>query len=277
MPKLKIILLVPILLLIFTPAFGQPLSDKTGLVNRLEIKSTGHTFEVETVANFDVANHNFVKDEKRLTIFINSSLENNLGEIIIPKTLLSGNLTFNLDGLEYVPKYRSNDKISFVTLNFTGSGEHKLDIIGEEALPELQETEQQVTDGTDNPVEPKGGCLVATAAFGSELASEVQKLREIRDEKLLKTESGMAFMNSFNSLYYSFSPSVADYERENPFFKEIVKIAITPMISSLSLLNYVEMDSEERVLGFGILVILLNFGMYVGTPVFGVLIVKRKF
>ena len=73
-------------------------------------------------------------------------------------------------------------------------------------------------------------------------------------------------MNTFNDFYYSFSPVIADYERENHVFKEIVKIAITPMISSLSILNFVNMDSESEVLGYGISLILLNIGMYVGIP-----------
>ena len=73
-------------------------------------------------------------------------------------------------------------------------------------------------------------------------------------------------MKSFNDFYYSFSPVIADYERENHVFKEMVKIVITPMISSLSILNYVDMDSEESVLGYGFSLILLNIGMYVGIP-----------
>ncbi|MDH3856045.1 MAG: hypothetical protein OES27_07990 [Nitrosopumilus sp.] len=111
-----------------------------------------------------------------------------------------------------------------------------------------------------------GGCLIATAAFGSELAPEVQKLRELRDNSLLQTKSGTDFMNSFNDFYYSFSPGIADYERENPIFKEAVKITITPMISSLSILNYVDMDSESEIMGYGISLILLNMGMYVAVP-----------
>jgi len=112
-----------------------------------------------------------------------------------------------------------------------------------------------------------GGCLIATATFGSELAPQVQQLREIRDNSLLQTESGSAFMELFNQFYYSFSPEIADLERENPVFKEIVKLTITPLLSSLSLLNYVDMDSEVEVLGYGISLILLNIGMYFVLPV----------
>jgi len=121
-----------------------------------------------------------------------------------------------------------------------------------------------------------GGCLIATATYGSELAPQVQQLRELRDSKLLQTQSGSAFMESFNDFYYSFSPGIADYERENPIFKEAVKLVITPMISSLSILNYVDMDSEAEVLGYGISLILLNVGMYFVAPATVVWQVKKR-
>ena len=44
---------------------------------------------------------------------------------------------------------------------------------------------------------------------------------------------------------------IADYERENPYFKEAVKLAITPLISSLSILNYVNMDSIPELVKLG--------------------------
>ena len=119
-----------------------------------------------------------------------------------------------------------------------------------------------------------GGCLIATAAFGSEMAPQVQFLREIRDGTVLQTQSGSTFMTGFNQFYYSFSPAIADYERENPAFKETVKIAITPMLTSLAILNYVDIDSEEEMLGYGIGIILLNIGMYFIAP--AVIIFKIK-
>jgi len=120
---------------------------------------------------------------------------------------------------------------------------------------------------TNESIEEGGGCLIATATFGSEMAPQVQQLRELRNNSLLSTQSGTAFMSSFNQFYYSFSPIIADLEREHPVFKEAVKITITPMISSLSLLNYVNMDSEFEVLGYGLSLIILNLGMYVAVPV----------
>ena len=120
-----------------------------------------------------------------------------------------------------------------------------------------------------------GGCLIATATYGSELAPQVQQLRELRDNQLLQTESGTAFMRAFNDVYYSFSPTIADMEREHPMFKEAVKIAITPMISSLSLME--NANSESEVLSIGISVIALNLGMYLGIPAIVIVGIKKKF
>ena len=121
-----------------------------------------------------------------------------------------------------------------------------------------------------------GGCLIATAAFGSEMAPQVQFLREIRDNTVLQTQSGSTFMTGFNQFYYSFSPAVADYERENPAFKETVKIAITPMLTSLAILNYVDIDSEEEMLGYGIGIILLNIGMYFIAPAVVIFKIRKR-
>lgn len=121
-----------------------------------------------------------------------------------------------------------------------------------------------------------GGCLIATATYGSELAPQIQQLRELRDNSLLQTASGTSFMSAFNQFYYSFSPTVADLERENPIFKEAVKLMLTPMISSLSILNYVDMDSEAKVLGYGISLILLNVGMYFVAPAITVWQIKKR-
>ena len=130
--------------------------------------------------------------------------------------------------------------------------------------------------GDPEPSSKGGGCLIATATYGSELAPQVQQLRELRDNQLLNTKSGTSFMKSFNDFYYSFSPYIADYERENPIFKEMVKIAITPMITSLSILNYVDMDSEQSVLGYGISLIMLNVMMYVGIPILVIMKMRNE-
>lgn len=122
-----------------------------------------------------------------------------------------------------------------------------------------------------------GGCLVATAAFGTELSPQVQLLREVRDNVLFSTGSGTAFMAGFNNVYYAFSPAVADLERQNPLFKEVVKTTITPMLSTLSILNYANIDSEQEMLGYGIGIILLNIGMYFVAPTIIIVKLRQKF
>ncbi len=124
--------------------------------------------------------------------------------------------------------------------------------------------------------EKKGGCLIATAAFGSEMAPQVQFLRELRDNTVLQTESGTNFMTGFNQFYYSFSPTIADYERENPAFKEAVKITLTPLLTSLTLLQYADIDSESEMLGYGIGIILLNIGMYFVAPAVLIMAVRKR-
>lgn len=132
-------------------------------------------------------------------------------------------------------------------------------------------TQEQPPTPVNGKNNENGGCLIATATYGSEIASQVQQLRELRDNTILKTNSGLAFMTAFNQFYYSFSPAVADFERESPMFKETMKIVLKPMLASLSILNHVDIDSEQEMLAYGISTILLNIGMYIGVPVIGIL------
>ena len=141
----------------------------------------------------------------------------------------------------------------------------------EEVMKNVAVIEQVVEEPVAAPQESSeegGGCLIATATYGSELAPQVQMLREIRDNQLMNTESGSAFMTTFNEAYYSFSPYIADMERESPVFKEIVKAGLTPMLSTLTIMESAETESE--VLGLGLSVIALNLGMYIGLPVIGI-------
>lgn len=84
-------------------------------------------------------------------------------------------------------------------------------------------------------VEQESRCLIATAAFGSEIAPQVQMLRSFRDGFVMQTFSGKQFMAVFNAFYYSWSPSVAAMERQNPLLRNIVKTLIYPLLASLEL------------------------------------------
>jgi peptide/nickel transport system substrate-binding protein len=80
---------------------------------------------------------------------------------------------------------------------------------------------------------PKSGCLIATAAFGSPLAPEVQQLRIFIDNIVMSTISGSDFMQAFNAWYYSFSPTFADFERQHPFLQSLVRLGILPLLAIL--------------------------------------------
>ncbi|WP_238523160.1 cupredoxin domain-containing protein [Nitrosopumilus maritimus] len=153
------------------------------------------------------------------------------------------------------------------------------DMMKDDSMME-QETmmaDDSVMETTSDEAESSGGgCLIATAAYGTELAPQVQFLREIRDNTVMSTASGASFMTGFNQLYYSFSPTIADLERENPMFKESVRAFITPMISTLSIMTLAEDGSEAEVLGLGISVIALNLAMYIAAPAVVVWQIKKR-
>ena len=126
------------LLFIITPAHSQEL-DTPGLLQKFDIETGGYNFEVQTTSNFDVQEIEFSSEEKKLTFYIKSALENNLSEIQIPVNLINGNFTFFLNEQEFFPKVKTTEQISLITAEFEGMGFHKLEIIGTTYLPEFSE------------------------------------------------------------------------------------------------------------------------------------------
>ena len=238
-------------------AFGVDTSFReVGFVNKYMIDTNGQNFEVTFTANFEVLSHTFSTDDKMLQFNVNAVHEKeNVAEIIIPRDLLDGEFTILLDDKEIFAPVNKTERSSVISVVFDGKGDYTIGI-----------TTMDKYNGS--------GCLIATTAFGSELAPQVQLLREIRDNTILQTKSGLIFMTGFNQFYYSFSPAVADYERENTTFKEAVKLTLTPLLTSLTLLQYADIDSESEMLGYGLGIILLNIGMYFVAP--AVLIMKIR-
>jgi len=121
----------------FIPSAFGAISEKTGLKNDFTIETSGYDFEVETVANFEINDVKLNRDDKKLTFDITSSLENNFAEIQIPINLIDGDLTVFVNGDEIFPQIRKNDKISFIVLEFNGTGHNTMEIIGTTYLPEF--------------------------------------------------------------------------------------------------------------------------------------------
>jgi len=273
MKVIFIILIIPFLIL---PAFAQinsqTLSTEKGT---LDVKVTYDNIEPNTQSKIkiDFINPQTKKIQEHVDYKVTVSKDGetvfgpiplthtSIGSVKIPIEFNLGDgvysMSFEIEGILFQP-------IPTETVSFDIA-------VGETTVQENETIEEEISEITTPNNKEDGGCLIATAAYGSEMAPQIQQLRELRDNTVLSTKSGIAFMSGFNQFYYSFSPNVADLERENPVFKEMVKVGLTPMLSSLSLLNHVDIDSEQEMLGYGVSIILLNIGMYVGIPAFGIL------
>jgi len=83
-----------------------------------------------------------------------------------------------------------------------------------------------VSFAPENYVVSTSGCFIATASYGTPMAKEVRILCKFRDEFLLKNSVGRVFVK----IYYRVSPSVADFIRNKPVLRKIVRIGLKPLI-----------------------------------------------
>lgn len=135
-----------------------------------------------------------------------------------------------------------------IPYEFQEAGEYKIsvDVQGIVFQPIPTETSSfAISVGKES--QSKNGCLIATAAFGSELAPQVQFLREYRDNTIMSTVVGSSFINAFNAAYYTFSPTVADAERNNPILQEFIKAGITPLLGILQIAKLSGIGNGEIV------------------------------
>jgi hypothetical protein len=78
---------------------------------------------------------------------------------------------------------------------------------------------------------PSGGCFIATAAYGTAMAGEIEILRKFRDEYLLTNPVGQALVD----FYYRVSPPIAEFITEHPSLKPIVRAGLLPAIAMSTL------------------------------------------
>jgi hypothetical protein len=72
-----------------------------------------------------------------------------------------------------------------------------------------------------------GGCFIATAAYGTSIARQIDVLREFRDVVLLESTTGSQFV----ALYYRLSPPVADFISANSFLRTLVReLVVDPIV-----------------------------------------------
>ena len=128
---IKIFLILIIFAIITVPTIdAAPLSDKTGFRFSFPVETDGHSFFVEATGNLQVTSLDFDKEKKSITLFVQSSLENNFLEIIFPNDLIGGNYNILLDDDEFITKIQDGKHSTFVTMEFSGIGSHEIEIFG---------------------------------------------------------------------------------------------------------------------------------------------------
>lgn len=152
------------------------------------------------------------------------------------------------------------------------AGTYQLTVTGTSSTPSLS---HKITLAVQ--VSP---CLIATATFGSELAPQVQFLRDFRDQQITSTFAGSNFMNVFNAWYYSFSPAVARYEYSDTTARTSVKLMLYPAIGVLHLASstytLLGFQPELAALAAGLMAGFLIGLVYLATPMFSVLYLARN-
>ncbi|MFO7773724.1 MAG: CFI-box-CTERM domain-containing protein [Dehalococcoidia bacterium] len=94
-------------------------------------------------------------------------------------------------------------------------------------------------------------CFIATAAYGSPMAEEIQVLREFRDKYLLTNPPGQAFVG----FYYRISPPIAEFIIEHPGLKPIVRAGLLPAVGMSTVA--VNASSAAKIVIAGVLALVL--------------------
>jgi hypothetical protein len=165
------------------------------------------------------------------------------------------------------------ESVLTVTVAGAASGTYSITITGTSgALTRSAALSVQVTAG--------GGCLIATATYGSELSDEVQFLRNFRDHSILETRTGSSFMIVFNAWYYSFSPTFAQFIREQSTVKTVTRFALYPLMGILRIgaaaFYIFPANLEAGAVVSGLLVSSLIGLVYLAPPLAAVLVYSRK-
>jgi len=93
-------------------------------------------------------------------------------------------------------------------------------------------------------------CFIATAAYGTPMAGEIEILREFRDEYLLTNPVGQALVG----LYYRVSPPIAKFITEHPGLKPIVRAGLLPVVAMSTVVVNNSPAEKTAILGLLVLV-----------------------
>ena len=97
----------------------------------------------------------------------------------------------------------------------------------------------------ENSPSPAGGCFIATAAYGTPMAEEIQILRDFRDEYLLTNPVGQTLVD----LYYRNSPPIAEFITEHPSLKPIVRAGLLPAVAMSTIAVNATLTENIAIIG----------------------------
>ena len=203
--------------------------DKATVVNLIAKANEGYQFDnwigdVETIANVEDATTTIIVDSNyaiaanfkaipKHTLTISSAAG---GSVTNP-----GEGTFTYDqgtGVNLVVKAEEG----FQFVEWSGDVD---------TIADVEAAATTITMNDDYSIianfEAAGGCFIATAAYGTPIAEEIQILREFRDEYLLTNSLGKGLVD----VYYTISPPIAGYITEHPLLKSIVRAGLIPIVA----------------------------------------------
>jgi len=140
-----------------------------------------------------------------------------------------------------------------------------------------QETTPTVT--STPPVGPQ--CIIATTAYGSEMADELAYMRYVRDNMIGSNDVGRMLVEAWNAFYYSWSPPVARLISANPQLRPIFGGALLPIVGIVHGVAYVYSSLAPfsspfaSVMGF-LFACVSSLAVYVLLPSFILRIIYRR-
>jgi len=133
--------------------------------------------------------------------------------------------------------------------SWTGNVSTIADVNADTTTITMEDYDYDITANFEEDAPSGGGCFIATAAYGTPMAEEIQILREFRDEYLLTNPVGRGLVD----FYYRVSPPRAEFITGHPSLKPIVRAGLVPAVA-MSIVA-VNTSPAEKALIVGLVVL----------------------